>query len=1220
MLEISDFQILDNITLKDNKLDSIFQSLFEKIESYLDLPPYITKIQIKILSEKYSENKESKDIFSVGVNRYKVGDILAIAIYEDFIEFIMFILLREIYNCFIPNKLRKNEYIQITVNQIILTHLNKSPLLNDWIYLIRKNIEDYDSLSKGVNRLDGFDRLGKLFKFNSLKILYDPIQFFFRYLRNYTSLISEKMENLPEIIFEEFSNYISQSLNNDEMVETIRCIIKIFYKVQNYENLRTYQKYFKDFKENNEIETSLSLSKFIKNMDWVKKYSFIAPSYQLNWNAINVVLLSIFLKFNPILNIQQIYKIIAQFPFFISPKISRNSFAIDISGYIVIPRVYLDDFIGFIRKLEDFGYTIKQYCLLFNSNENFLNLNYFRAHSKYHRIVNPDHSEYKRKYEIECKTYYKHQKNSNELSFLDFLVLDRIRFFSISGFGFERRKEGINSLKTDLVNTIITERAKIKKLKNVLNVFYNSAELKTDILKFLEVNRSFGFFYIKSMLEEYLSLLKLIEDVLNDQPNILNYSMLKETIENPQNSYLDKKILNSYDKKVIDVIFKEFLPVFFKSRDIYLKKVEKLRLYYDLINSCYQMKIFNLNSIKQILMKPQVIKTIYRTKEEKLKQYFEKYKPYKLTSREIESILDKLLHNNPPIIQPLLINTITTDLFVNDYLQLILTKSSESLKFVEKIKVYFPRALINDTKELISNKSLIYVEIYTPYMTKNEKEQFYSMLYSNCQHNIVYAKSYLWSGKIQALSRKNFYDFNTNQFFYTKDLYEQFFLYVQKLLGKPLKIKKERENRFQEKFWSSECDISKLLREMNYHDEIEKVDVNAANLNKLLNFERSLKEYLLDDIKFEEFKRGKIFNKYIKSIKFVPAFQHFGMEQFFLYLYPRDITELDFKILLTNTFQEIEYPTCIDTSNSFLIRYIMPYRFPTLKYVHWLTKAKKIIREYCAFSIKRMHRILHFDYNLSSNGWEYNKDRFKVYMEKILFNPNYKIKIPEIKTFNIRDKADSKHFTPKSTEYKDLSQLYNVDSIDLKTYLGSNKYVKIDQITNLLKQDIIFPYITFKNLGLQKEIKIILPNIKKELNTTFLKVFSFFNIGFIYEIEGELYIDGFLQEKKFENGLMIKLYLPKCEIHEFLGLFELLFQYLGIKHYLILHDLVDGTNLIESIFGNLDFLKEYNPLTNLKWNPKDKIWMNHKLFTEKFEKIYPDLIFREGSCQRSDKN
>lgn len=251
------------------------------------------------------------------------------------------------------------------------------------------------------------------------------------------------------------------------------------------------------------------------------------------------------------------------------------------------------------------------------------------------------------------------------------------------------------------------------------------------------------------------------------------------------------------------------------------------------------MKLFDLNSIKQILTEPQVMQTIYKTKEEKLKQYFEKYKLYKLTSKEIDKILVKFLHNDPPIIRPLLNNTIPTDLYVNDHLQLILTKSSESQKFVEKIKIYFPRVLIYDTKELISNENLFYIDIYTPHMTKKEKEQFYSMLYSNSQLNIVYAKSYLWCGKVQALSRTDFYDFNANQFFYTKDLYEQFFLYVQKLLGKPLKIKRERENRFQDKFWNSESDILKLVYEMNYRDEIEKVNLNTSNLNELLNFEKS---------------------------------------------------------------------------------------------------------------------------------------------------------------------------------------------------------------------------------------------------------------------------------------------------------------------------------------------------------------------------------------------
>lgn len=91
---------------------------------------------------------------------------------------------------------------------------------------------------------------------------------------------------------------------------------------------------------------------------------------------------------------------------------------------------------------------------------------------------------------------------------------------------------------------------------------------------------------------------------------------------------------------------------------------------------------------------------------------------------------------------------------------------------------------------------------------------------------------------------------------------------------------------------------------------------------------------------------------------------------------------------------------------------------------------------------------------------------------------------------------------------------------------------------------------------------------------------------------------------------MIKVYFPKCIILDFINIFDLLFEYLNIKDYMILKDMIDGTELIKSVFGNLDFLKTYNPLKNLEWNDNDKKWMNHKLFTQKFEPIYPDLFYR----------
>ncbi len=150
----------------------------------------------------------------------------------------------------------------------------------------------------------------------------------------------------------------------------------------------------------------------------------------------------------------------------------------------------------------------------------------------------------------------------------------------------------------------------------------------------------------------------------------------------------------------------------------------------------------------------------------------------------------------------------------------------------------------------------------------------------------------------------------------------------------------------------------------------------------------------------------------------------------------------------------------------------------------------------------------------------------------------------------------------------------------------------------------LFPFISLKNLNLIEKVYIILPNVKKELNQKIIQIFEFFNFEFIYEIEGEYYIYDLDDVIQFENGLMIKLYFPDCKMFKFQNLFESVFHYLGIKHYVILNDLVDGKRLLKVIHDDLDFLDNYNPLKNLKWSEKDKRWMNHKLYREDLIPIY----------------
>ena len=1207
MLEIVNLQDIEkDIGLKSDKnLNSLYQTLFIEIQTYLNLEPLYRKVKIKISNRQVLNPLNNEDIFSIGVNRYRKNDVLLIEIDEKYKKFIGFILFREIYNQYVPESLKNYELVQIVINKIIMTQLSKSPYLNEWRSLIREKIKNHDSLSKGVDRLFEYDRLEKVLKSTGTGFPYDPIQFFFKYLRENTSLISDKIEDIHEIFFQEFANYLSKSPNTDEIIETLRYLITIFYKKKNYLNLSNYKSYFQEFKKSGVIETELSLRKFNSNLDKIKNNSYVAPSYQLNWNTINISLISVFLRFNPLLNKAKIYKMIKKFPFFVAPKVSYDSFAVDLSGYMVIPKVYLDDFYRFIEKLEDFGYIIRHDCLTINANRHFVNLNYLKEYSKIHRILNLDHRQYDRRNEIEFKidlgTYC-----NNKLSLLDFLVLDRIRFYSVSGLGFERKSDTLNEIKSDLLNGIITERAHIKNLRNNLKLFRGSIELTTEFMNFLKINQKFGFFYIKEILDTSLAKLDYIETVLSRNLNIVNYSQFQGFVENQNLSQqIEDKILikNSYKKTPS---LKELFTVFFQSKKLYKKKINHLKKFSDFINSCYKLKIFNITSIKKILTDKKIVDQLYKTKEAKIKKYYEKWKLYKINFQEIENIIDKFLNCNPSIIQPLLINTILFQ--EKDYLQLILIDSENAKKQIEKLKKYFPRVLINSTKALESNGNYIYVEISTPNMNKEEKEHFFSILYNNFKENLLYGKSYLWKGWIPALSRKNFYDFNNKQFFYTKDLYTQFFLYITNIFGEEIKSVVNKVNKPLSLFWSNETNFKKLIKAMSYYDEKENIDLSLPNLTNLLDFHNNLKSNLLNPNQFKIIKNDYFYKNYVKSIKCIPSYQHFGFEEFFLYIYPTDIYAIDFKILLTNTFQKIKYPACIDSSNSLFIKYIMPYRFPNKKYINWLTKAKKDVREYIAFSIRKIYRIFHFNTNLTSNGWDYDTDKFKIYMQNILFDPDYNIPISGITRFKLDEISDLRSFTPDSNEYKSLTQIYSWHSIDLKSYVGAKSYSMESHIQDLLKKKLIFPYLSLKNLGLQNTIFIILPHLKTETISVLIKIFNFFNIGFIYEIEGEFFISGFDNEIKFENGLMIKLCFPKCEIGEFEKLFDLLFEYLDISHYIILNDLVDGSNLIKSTFGNLDFLKTYNPLKNLKWNKIDKIWRNHNIFSKEHGFIYPDLI------------
>jgi hypothetical protein len=943
-------------------------------------------------------------------------------------------------------------------------------------------------------------------------------------------------------------------------------------------------------------------------MQWISKHSQISPSYQVRWNALDASLNICFMKFHPKLEKSKINEIIHNLPFFIAPKLSYSSFSCEVFGFFVIPRIFLNDLINLVNKMEYEGYLIKKYLLKVNLNTYFHNLNYFRAYLKERNLINPSHWKYEKFYEIEFRMKYGQEFYQNNLSLLELLILDRIRFFSTNSFGFERRTKTLDELKSDSLDEIIYQRNLIDGIKKHAIQFFDNIRLRTDFLNFLDNNQLFNFFIIKKVLSNVVVALNLIKKTHSLNPKIRNLLQFQEHIKNKGVSQLIEENLLFKDKLLVRIINKDFLPIYYTSVKEFDRIIDKFTIYRDWINLCDNLKIFNLNSIKRLIKDPRNIDAIFKKKELKLKKKYETIKSRVLTSKEVEKKIDNFLTYNPPLIKPNLINTFTYTHISNFFPIFLLRNTEKSKEKINELKSFFPQIAIGESTDLFSKEEIIYVEVSSPYLNSEEKFQFYSMMFNNFKETVILGNRYFHSGYLPVFSMKSFYDLESKRFFYTKDLFNQFFDNVKQTLGGKIKISQTKSNDLQAKYWSREKNLINLSRAVNIRVSKEKQKLDIKHLNRLLKFHLNLKKYLLDVERFKKIKSKQFFDNYIKSIKFIPSFQHFGFSQYFLCLSPTSMNEIDFKILISNGFQRIKHPACIDSSTHLFIKYIIPYNEPNLKYLHWLTKSKRIIREYCGFSIKKVYQILHFDYNLTSDGWIFNYSRFKSHMENILFSQKNNFKNSNVEDFGTVEDSINSYFDPDSPEYKSLIQIYNWKSIDIKSYLGTKNLSTRNHINSLLKKDLIFPYLSLKNLDLFDKASIIIPNLKQELNETIVKIFSFFNLAFIYEIKGEYFIHGFDQEVKYQNGLMIKLYFPKCEISEFLRVFDLLFEYLEIENYIILNDLVDGKNLLKSIYGGLDFLKSYNPLKNLEWNQQKKRWVNPKVFTSKFEPIYPDLI------------
>jgi hypothetical protein len=248
------------------------------------------------------------------------------------------------------------------------------------------------------------------------------------------------------------------------------------------------------------------------------------------------------------------------------------------------------------------------------------------------------------------------------------------------------------------------------------------------------------------------------------------------------------------------------------------------------------------------------------------------------------------------------------------YIPLIIVQNNPDIK--EKIKIlkgYFPRLIIYSLKDIITQNEVIIIILSSVQLTIREKKLFLSILYSILNKEIILFKRYIFSTIYQGSPLYSFYDFTKNQFHYTKDLFQQFEKYVKNSLRNKIQGKSgiPDTRNYLDVIWNMPRNnsINDLVNNVNSRVQRENLQFHSSQLKSLTNF--------FNKLNFKNLINGldnDLFQQYIKSLQLIPSFNEFGFSQFYLIFKSFDPDKLDLRLLLTNSFNDIELPCEIQDS------------------------------------------------------------------------------------------------------------------------------------------------------------------------------------------------------------------------------------------------------------------------------------------------------------------
>jgi len=1195
--------VVDNKIRFNNKSEQeIFDMFISQISTNLNLPPLIEMVTVAIGTE---EEFEPQLVSPRGLVRLeKTNDkSIILRVSPNYPEFIPFLLLREAYLCFLNDSLRDNVQILFLIYMLIELDLPRAKSIEDWKEQIRK----IDAFSPYLSYQ--FETGNRLFQFKFPNSEKSIISILFHYFRNLNIDIPQGYfyPHLTRI----YINVLKQAYQeNEDLLETIRILDIIFNEVKSYRALLDYREYFKQFKEDGKLKTSLSLRKFIANLRWISRYSFCSPIYLLDWNTIGLSFFYFHVRFHPRLPWYKIKMFLGNLPFNITSQILLSGFSREYFGFIITPHIYIDDLKRLFSNLLESGFLVIADMFLISKLKYIFNLNYLSASIDGQKFVKTRSRTYREEFLLESNHEYTEKCLMTELELLDFLILERARQVSFTGFGFERRESTLSTLKDDYLTELSKQRMLINSLRLVLKKVSQSEELRSICLKFIKKNHKYGFF----TLYEHISQIKLI---MNQLRNLMQKSKRPFTSLNFL-KYIDEfGLFADLELNLIlkDPLIKKFLiqnlfPLYQNDRKRYNTEENIYNTLLTILSICKDLKLFDLTSIKNIIKDPEVFESLYKKKEIRIEEIYSQSLLKNITSNEVESRLEKFVSTSPPIISPFLVNSLITLTANKNRFLIILRSEPEVINKLREIAKKFPTLIYYEIQEPLSQKRFLYCLLNLPYIDFYEQQEMIASFHSLFNQEIISCNSVISSGVTPTITRRNFYDFMSKQFFYTPSLVEHFILYVRSLFGDNLPQLEEKIKNVPLKSLFVSTNLSEIIKSINKNKEEENLVYNQ--LEKLDGIICEIEQDFINEDAWTNLKKNFIYTHFIKSVKFQPSFISYRLQKYHVYFRPIDVSDVDFRLLLSNSFLSFQFNEVSKTSYSFMINYIFPKNNPNLSYLNWLMLSKKNISEYCLFSFKVEHIYQNFLRNIDIEDghvkWNLDISQFINHVEKVLFSNKSSHLEGKYKQRIYNKQEKDQEFDPKDPKFIMLTSIYPHLKNNLK-FLGSlPKDEKIyTKIKTLLKQKMGHLNINTNNLQLHQKVVFILPSIKKSSIPPILEIFRFFNKVKLYEIEGEYYLHSFLKVRPFEQGLCIKVWFPDIDIDNFIEYFSEIFNYFDITHVFICTGFYNGDHFLNQVYKGIDFNTDYNPLQNFEWNPIDKIWMAPKLFTEEFEPIYPPL-------------